>query len=147
MYYTDEYIRKYFIRVRPYVWFYVCFLQQCASLGDFVRSSDVLVSDEMRAFAEALLKNRLRALRVQPHMSGREFVLLEVTVHMTAVLLCANLPLLQPLQRLALSPNNMTVWTRVKSLEWLAIVSALCVTFLSCALHRPHSSQLCLMTC
>lgn len=63
----------------------------------------------MRAFAEALVKNRLCALRVRPQMTGREFVLLEVTVHMAAVLLCGNLPLLQPLQRLALTPNNMTV--------------------------------------
>ncbi len=63
----------------------------------------------MRAFAQALVKNDLHALRVQPQTSGREFVLVEVTVHMAAVLLCGNLPLLKPLQQLALSPNNMMV--------------------------------------
>ncbi|XDV14216.1 hypothetical protein PO909_002393 [Leuciscus waleckii] len=81
--------------------------EQCAALGGFIRSSDVFVNDEMRGFAEALVNNRLHALQVQAQTSGREFVLVEVTVHMAAVLLCGNLPLLQPLQRLALSPNNM----------------------------------------
>ncbi|XP_067280905.1 E3 ubiquitin-protein ligase rnf213-alpha isoform X2 [Pseudorasbora parva] len=81
--------------------------EQCAGLEDFIRNSDVFVTNEMRAFAEALVKNQLLALRVQPQTSGREFVLVEVTVHMAAVVLCGNLPLLQPLQRLALSPNNM----------------------------------------
>ncbi|XP_026134867.1 E3 ubiquitin-protein ligase rnf213-alpha-like isoform X3 [Carassius auratus] len=82
--------------------------EQCAGLGGFIRSSDVLVTNEMRAFAEALVNNELRALRVQAQTPAREFVLLEVTVHMAAVLLCGNLPLLHPLQQLALSPNNMT---------------------------------------
>ncbi|XP_016095221.1 E3 ubiquitin-protein ligase rnf213-alpha-like isoform X1 [Sinocyclocheilus grahami] len=81
--------------------------EQCAGLEDFIRSSEVFVNNEMRAFAQALVKNDLHALRVQPQTSGREFVLVEVTVHMAAVLLCGNLPLLKPLQQLALSPNNM----------------------------------------
>ncbi|XP_056587886.1 E3 ubiquitin-protein ligase rnf213-alpha-like [Triplophysa dalaica] len=81
--------------------------EQCVGLGEFLRRSDLFVNNEMRAFAEALVMNGLCALRVRPQMTGREFVLLEVTVHMAAVLLCGNLPLLQPLQRLALTPNNM----------------------------------------
>ncbi|KTG00734.1 hypothetical protein cypCar_00028017, partial [Cyprinus carpio] len=81
--------------------------EQCAGLEDFIRSSDVFINNEMRAFAQALVKNNLNALHVQPQTSGRELVLVEVTVHMAAVLLCGNLLLLQPLQRLALSPNNM----------------------------------------
>ncbi|XP_073689267.1 E3 ubiquitin-protein ligase rnf213-alpha [Garra rufa] len=81
--------------------------EQCAGLEDFIRSSDVFVNKEMTAFAQALVKNNLQYLRLQPQISGREFVLVEVTVHMAAVLLCGNLPLLQPLQQLALSPNNM----------------------------------------
>ncbi|KAL1277475.1 hypothetical protein QQF64_024148 [Cirrhinus molitorella] len=82
--------------------------EQCAGLEDFIRSSDVFINNEMRAFAQGLVKNNLHALHVQPQISGKEFVLVEVTVHMAAVLLCGNLSLLQPLQRLALSPNNMT---------------------------------------
>ncbi|KAF4115229.1 hypothetical protein G5714_002718 [Onychostoma macrolepis] len=81
--------------------------EQRAGLEDFIRSTDIFVNDETKAFAEALVNNNLHALRVQPQMSGREILLVEVTVHMAAVLLCGNLPLLEPLQQLALSPNNM----------------------------------------
>lgn len=100
----------------------------------------------MRGFAEALVNNRLQALRVQAQTSGREFVLVEVTVHMAAVLLCGNLPLLQPLQRLALSPNNMMVRTLHAMASWSHMLTGI-VIFLSCSPHRLHSSQLCLMTC
>ncbi|KTF89403.1 hypothetical protein cypCar_00041441, partial [Cyprinus carpio] len=62
----------------------------------------------MKVFAEALVNNNLGDLRVQPETSGRELLLVEVTVHMAAVLLCGNQLLLKPLQQLALSPNNMT---------------------------------------
>ncbi|XP_043106269.1 E3 ubiquitin-protein ligase rnf213-alpha-like isoform X2 [Puntigrus tetrazona] len=81
--------------------------EQYAGLEDFIRNCDVFVNNEIRVFAQALVRNDLHALHVQPEMTGREFVALEVTVHMAAVLLCGNLPLLQPLQQLALSPNNM----------------------------------------
>ncbi|ROL47362.1 E3 ubiquitin-protein ligase rnf213-alpha [Anabarilius grahami] len=82
--------------------------EQCSGLQGFIRSTDIFVNEEVKAFAEALVNNRLHALRVQPQTSDKEFRLVEVTVHMAAVLLCGNLPLLQPLQQLALSPNNMT---------------------------------------
>uniref|UniRef100_A0A672LJT5 RING-type E3 ubiquitin transferase n=1 Tax=Sinocyclocheilus grahami TaxID=75366 RepID=A0A672LJT5_SINGR len=82
--------------------------EQWAGLEDFIRSTDIFVNDETKAFAKGLVNNHLHALRVQPQMSGRELLLVEVTVHMAAVLLCGNLPLLEPLQQLALSPNNMT---------------------------------------
>ncbi|XP_016116503.1 E3 ubiquitin-protein ligase rnf213-alpha-like, partial [Sinocyclocheilus grahami] len=82
--------------------------EQCAGLEDYIRSTDIFVNDEMKAFAEALVNNNLRDLRVQPQTSGRELLLVEVTVHMAAVLLCGNQLLLQPLQQLALSPNIMT---------------------------------------
>ncbi|XP_026120794.1 E3 ubiquitin-protein ligase rnf213-alpha-like [Carassius auratus] len=81
--------------------------EQRAGLEDFIRSTDIFVNDETKAFAEGLVNNHLHALRVQPQMSGRELLLVEVTVHMAAVLLCGNLPLLEPLQQLALSPKNM----------------------------------------
>ncbi|TRY85502.1 hypothetical protein DNTS_016006 [Danionella cerebrum] len=81
--------------------------EQCAVLEDFVRTSEVLVSDEMRAFAEALLKNALGVLSLRAEMSARELVLVELSVHLKAVLLCGNLEALQPLQQLGLSPNSM----------------------------------------
>ncbi|RXN38155.1 E3 ubiquitin-protein ligase RNF213-alpha-like protein [Labeo rohita] len=83
-------------------------IEQRAGLEDCIRSTDVFVNDEMKAFAAALVNNSLSDLRVHPQMSDSELLLVEVTVHMAAVLLCGNLPLLQPLQQLALSPNNMT---------------------------------------
>ncbi|RXN17930.1 E3 ubiquitin-protein ligase RNF213-alpha-like protein [Labeo rohita] len=83
-------------------------IEQRAGLEDCIRSTDVFVNDEMKAFAAALVNNNLGDLRVRPQLSDSELLLVEVTVHMAAVLLCGNLPLLQPLQQLALSPNNMT---------------------------------------
>ncbi|XP_050960325.1 E3 ubiquitin-protein ligase rnf213-alpha-like, partial [Labeo rohita] len=82
--------------------------EQRAGLEDCIRSTDIFVNDEMKAFAAALVNNNLGDLRVRPQLSDSELLLVEVTVHMAAVLLCGNLPLLQPLQQLALSPNNMT---------------------------------------
>nr|XP_055046764.1 E3 ubiquitin-protein ligase rnf213-alpha-like isoform X2 [Misgurnus anguillicaudatus] len=80
----------------------------CAAFEEFIRSSDVLVNNEMRAFAQALVMNRLHALNVQAQASARDPRLVEITVHMAAVLLCGNLPVLKPLQQLAFSPQNMT---------------------------------------
>ncbi|XP_042587954.1 E3 ubiquitin-protein ligase rnf213-alpha-like isoform X2 [Cyprinus carpio] len=82
--------------------------EQRAGLEDYIRSTGIFVSAEMKVFAEALVNNNLGDLRVQPGTSGRELLLVEVTVHMAAVLLCGNQLLLKPLQQLALSPNNMT---------------------------------------
>uniref|UniRef100_A0A672LBL4 RING-type E3 ubiquitin transferase n=1 Tax=Sinocyclocheilus grahami TaxID=75366 RepID=A0A672LBL4_SINGR len=73
-----------------------------------VKTQTYATQQNICAFAKGLVNNHLHALRVQPQMSGRELLLVEVTVHMAAVLLCGNLPLLEPLQQLALSPNNMT---------------------------------------
>ncbi|XP_073713018.1 E3 ubiquitin-protein ligase rnf213-alpha-like [Misgurnus anguillicaudatus] len=81
---------------------------QCATFEKFIRSSDVLVNNKVRAFARALVRNRFRALNVRAQASGRDHRLVEVAVHMAAVLLCGNLPVLQPLQELAFSPRNMT---------------------------------------
>ncbi|XP_059403390.1 E3 ubiquitin-protein ligase rnf213-alpha-like [Carassius carassius] len=81
--------------------------EQRAGLGDYIRRTDIFVNAEMKAFAEALVNNNLHDLRVQPETSGKELLLVEVMVHMAAVLLCGNQLLLKPLQQLALSPNNM----------------------------------------
>lgn len=81
--------------------------EHCAGLEDFIKNSGIFVNNEMKAFAEKLVRNQLGALRVRPLMPSRDLSLVEVTIHMAAVLLCGNLLLLQPLQKLALSPNNM----------------------------------------
>lgn len=73
----------------------------------FIQASKVLVSPEVRAFAQALVANRLGPLEVRPGASGAQRVVVELSVHLAAVLLCGNQGLLTPLQQLALLPANM----------------------------------------
>nr|XP_023993194.1 E3 ubiquitin-protein ligase rnf213-alpha-like [Salvelinus alpinus] len=80
---------------------------QCQALLAFIQASKVLVSPEVRAFAQALVANRLGPLEVRPGASGAQCVVVELSVHLAAVLLCGNQGLLTPLQQLALLPANM----------------------------------------
>ncbi|CAB1350129.1 unnamed protein product [Coregonus sp. 'balchen'] len=80
---------------------------QCQDLLVFIQASRVLVSPEVRAFAQALVANRLGPLEVRPGASGAQCVVVELSVHLAAVLLCGNQGLLTPLQQLALLPANM----------------------------------------
>ncbi|XP_045076975.1 E3 ubiquitin-protein ligase rnf213-alpha-like isoform X2 [Coregonus clupeaformis] len=80
---------------------------QCQGLLAFIQASRVLVSPEVRAFAQALVANRLGPLEVRPGASGAQCVVVELSVHLAAVLLCGNQGLLTPLQQLALLPANM----------------------------------------
>ncbi|KAJ8398812.1 hypothetical protein AAFF_G00420090 [Aldrovandia affinis] len=73
----------------------------------FIQGSRVLVGPEVRAYAMALVSNRLAALSVRADRPGAEHVLIELTVHLTAVLLCGNHARLTPLRLLALSPIRM----------------------------------------
>ncbi|XP_030645559.1 E3 ubiquitin-protein ligase rnf213-alpha-like [Chanos chanos] len=81
--------------------------EQCQKLEEFIKSSKVLASPEMKAFAQALVFNRLGPLHLQPDASGGEHVIVELTVHLAAVLLSGNQGVLVPLQQLAMSPANM----------------------------------------
>uniref|UniRef100_A0AAR2M4L8 Ring finger protein 213 n=1 Tax=Pygocentrus nattereri TaxID=42514 RepID=A0AAR2M4L8_PYGNA len=67
----------------------------------------IFVNQESRAFARALVFNQLNALRVRPDASGGEHAVVELTVHLAAVLLCVNQAVLRPLLQLALYPANM----------------------------------------
>uniref|UniRef100_A0AAZ3REY3 RING-type E3 ubiquitin transferase n=1 Tax=Oncorhynchus tshawytscha TaxID=74940 RepID=A0AAZ3REY3_ONCTS len=80
---------------------------QCQALLAFIQASKVLVSPEVRAFAQALVANRLGPLEVRPRASGAQCVVVELSIHLAAVLLCGNQGLLTPLQQLALLPANM----------------------------------------
>jgi hypothetical protein len=77
----------------------------------FIQASKVLVSPEVRAFAQALVANRLGPLEVRPGASGAQCVVVELSIHLAAVLLCGNQGVLTPLQQLALLPTNMQVGT------------------------------------
>uniref|UniRef100_A0A3P8YEE8 RING-type E3 ubiquitin transferase n=1 Tax=Esox lucius TaxID=8010 RepID=A0A3P8YEE8_ESOLU len=84
---------------------------QCQALVAFIQASRVLISPEVKAFAEALVANRLGPLEVRRDTPGAQCVVIELSIHLAAVLLCGNHSLLTPLQQLALAPANMQVGT------------------------------------
>lgn len=84
-------------------------LQQLEALITYIQSSKVLASPQTKAFAQALVTNRLESLAVRPGVSRVQCVVMELLVHLAAVLLCGNLGILSPLQQLALTPANMQV--------------------------------------
>nr|XP_043906230.1 E3 ubiquitin-protein ligase rnf213-alpha isoform X2 [Solea senegalensis] len=73
----------------------------------YVETSKYLGSAVVKPFALALLTNQLGLLTVSPRASGAQRVLWDLTVHLTAVLLCGNQGILGPLQQLAQAPVNM----------------------------------------
>ncbi|XP_041755240.2 E3 ubiquitin-protein ligase rnf213-alpha-like [Coregonus clupeaformis] len=79
----------------------------CQALVDFIQASTVLASPNERQFALDLVANRLGPLTVQAGASGAQRVVVELAIHLSAVLLCGNQGLLTPLQRLVLVPTNM----------------------------------------
>ncbi|XP_038557039.1 E3 ubiquitin-protein ligase rnf213-alpha [Micropterus salmoides] len=81
--------------------------EQLEALEAYIQTSKFLASPEMKAFARALVTNRLGPLGVCPGTSGAQCVLVDLTVHLAAVLLCGTQGILAPLQQLAMSPANM----------------------------------------
>ncbi|XP_035253685.1 E3 ubiquitin-protein ligase rnf213-alpha-like isoform X3 [Anguilla anguilla] len=77
------------------------------ALEGFIQGSRVLVRPEAQAFALALVHNQLGALRVGADRPGVEHGLVELTVHLAAVLMTVNHGCLAPLRLLALSPARM----------------------------------------
>ncbi|XP_055738567.1 E3 ubiquitin-protein ligase rnf213-alpha-like [Salvelinus fontinalis] len=82
-------------------------LKQCKALEDFIEGSRYLNRREVRDFAKELVHNRMGGLSVLADRSSVEHTLIELAVHMSAVLLTGTEGLLTPLQQLGLSPNNM----------------------------------------
>ncbi|XP_046895107.1 E3 ubiquitin-protein ligase rnf213-alpha isoform X2 [Hypomesus transpacificus] len=81
--------------------------QQCKALVALIETSKVLATPEVKAFARALVANQLGAMGVRQGASTAESVVVELTVHLAAVLLCGNPGVMTPLQQLALVPANM----------------------------------------
>ncbi|KAJ8245187.1 hypothetical protein GJAV_G00274190 [Gymnothorax javanicus] len=77
------------------------------ALGDFIQASGLLVVPEARAFALALVHNQLGPLSVGARRPAAEHALVELTVHLAAVLICMTQAKLTPLRLLALSPGRM----------------------------------------
>ena len=67
-------------------------------------------SGQVRDFAADLVYNRLGALSVSAEKGTEEHSVIELTVHMAAVLLNAGTEMfLEPVKMLGLSPSNMLV--------------------------------------
>ncbi|XP_068575114.1 E3 ubiquitin-protein ligase rnf213-alpha isoform X2 [Cebidichthys violaceus] len=81
--------------------------EQLEALTTYIENSKFLASPQMKAFARALVTNQLRSLVVCPGASGAQSVLVDLTIHLAAVLLCGNQGILAPLQQLAMEPDNM----------------------------------------
>uniref|UniRef100_A0AAY5ED51 RING-type domain-containing protein n=1 Tax=Electrophorus electricus TaxID=8005 RepID=A0AAY5ED51_ELEEL len=81
--------------------------EQLVALEGFIEKSEVFTSFESRAFARALVHNQLHALWVLANAAGGDHAVVELAVHLAAVLLSTQQALLQPLVQLAFRPANM----------------------------------------
>ncbi|XP_037333444.2 E3 ubiquitin-protein ligase rnf213-alpha isoform X2 [Pungitius pungitius] len=81
--------------------------EQLEAFTTYIQNSRVLSSPQMKAFATALVTNQLRSLVVCPGASGTQSVLVDLSIHLAAVLLCGNQQILAPLQKLAMQPADM----------------------------------------
>lgn len=75
----------------------------------FIQTSKFLNTPAVKAFAQALVTNQLGPLQARPGASAAQCVLVDLTLHLAAVLLCEHQGVLDPLQQLALTPANMQV--------------------------------------
>lgn len=75
----------------------------------FIQTSNILTTPRVKAFAHALVTNQLGPLQARPGASAAQCVLVDLTIHLGAVLLCEQQGVLAPLQQFALTPANMQV--------------------------------------
>uniref|UniRef100_A0A803VP92 RING-type E3 ubiquitin transferase n=1 Tax=Ficedula albicollis TaxID=59894 RepID=A0A803VP92_FICAL len=76
-------------------------------MTEFIQSCQVLNSPELQLLAVALVRNTVPRLAVEPWGCSQQGALVEMAVHMAAVLLCGHSPVLQPLRNLACQPHSM----------------------------------------
>ncbi|XP_040438107.1 E3 ubiquitin-protein ligase RNF213 isoform X1 [Falco naumanni] len=81
--------------------------QQTDAMTEFIQNSQVLNSPDLQHLAGSLVMNALPFLMVDPQSLIRNGALIEMAVHTTAVLLCGQNPVLQPLRNLAFHPHTM----------------------------------------
>ncbi|XP_022619645.1 E3 ubiquitin-protein ligase rnf213-alpha-like [Seriola dumerili] len=81
--------------------------ERCQAFGDFIQGSRYLHQREVRDFASALVHNRLGALTIHPGNTIVGNAVIELTIHLAAVLLTGTHLLLMPLKQLGLFPENM----------------------------------------
>ncbi|XP_044056409.1 E3 ubiquitin-protein ligase rnf213-alpha-like isoform X2 [Siniperca chuatsi] len=81
--------------------------ERCQAFGELIQGSRYLHQREVRDFASALVHNRLGALTMYPGHTVVENAVIELTIHLAAVLLTGTDLLVMPLKQLGLSPENM----------------------------------------
>ncbi|XP_029944702.1 E3 ubiquitin-protein ligase rnf213-alpha-like [Salarias fasciatus] len=81
--------------------------EQVDALQTYIQTSKILASNESKTFAQCLVTNQLGPLVLPPGASSADCVSVDLTVHLAAVLVCANQGILGPLLQLAKTPANM----------------------------------------
>ncbi|KAM9843458.1 E3 ubiquitin-protein ligase rnf213-alpha-like [Aulostomus maculatus] len=81
--------------------------EQLQDLLNHIQTSNVLATPAVKAYARALVTNELGPMSIHRRMSGSQYMLVELTVHLGAILLCANQGIVAPLQQLAVAPATM----------------------------------------
>lgn len=84
-------------------------LQLLETFKTYIQASKLLNDPPLKDFAQALVTNELGLLAADPTATAAKCVLVDLTVHLRAVLLCGAKDVLAPLQQLALQPANMQV--------------------------------------
>ncbi|KAI3368624.1 hypothetical protein L3Q82_025623, partial [Scortum barcoo] len=81
----------------------------CQAFGDLIQGSRYLHQKEVRDFASALVHNKLGIPAMCSGYTFMDSTIIEMIIHLTAVLLTGTHPLVMPLKELGLSPENMQV--------------------------------------
>uniref|UniRef100_UPI0037E99DD8 E3 ubiquitin-protein ligase rnf213-alpha-like n=1 Tax=Semicossyphus pulcher TaxID=241346 RepID=UPI0037E99DD8 len=81
--------------------------ERCQEFGELINGSRYLHQREVRNFASALVQNRLGAMTMNPEHTITDNIVIELTIHLAAVLHTGTHPLVMPLKQLGLSPENM----------------------------------------
>ncbi|XP_066836382.1 E3 ubiquitin-protein ligase RNF213 isoform X3 [Anser cygnoides] len=133
--------------------------QQVSAMTEFIQNSGVLNSPDVQNFAACLVTNTLPSLlTVDPQSFSHNGALIEMAVHTTAVLLCGQNPILQPLRSLAFAPDTMEhsflptmpedimaqarAWEGVSALHWYTCPNGHPCTVGECG--RPMEISRCL---
>ncbi|KAK4812085.1 hypothetical protein QYF61_026917 [Mycteria americana] len=132
--------------------------RQTDAMTKFIQNSQVLNSPDLQDFAASLVMNALPSLTVDPQSFSHNGALIEVAVHTTAVLLCGQNPVLQPLRNLAFCPHAMEhsflptmpedimaqarAWEGVATLHWYMCPNGHPCTVGECG--RPMETSRCL---
>ncbi|KAK9519509.1 hypothetical protein VZT92_022235 [Zoarces viviparus] len=83
--------------------------EQCQAFGELIQGSRYLHQRKVRDFASALVHNKLGALAPTPDHTIVDNNIIELAIHLAAVVLTGTHHLVMPLKHLGLSPENMQV--------------------------------------